>query len=544
MSDPNIAPPALAAWTVPGISDDAPHVRLEALPGQVTCLVGANGAGKSALGAWLDQTAQGAAVHRIIAHRQLWFESAGPDITASQRPGVEQNSQMWAKQVSSRYVDRNSSQRVGTTLFDLLAREGEENRLRLRLHERGAGLEAVDQQLGRKVLERLNSVMELAGLGVRLEITGGQLLNARNVHNGASYPSFQMSDGEKSAMLLAADVLTAPAGVLIIDEPERHLHRAISAALVEAVVDERPDCHFIVLTHDLELTARLADHAGDTYAVTGVRWVGEAAQGWDLELVDEEGISDAARTAILGGRSRIVFIEGRPTSPDLPTYQALYPGFALQPTGGADQVIHAVTGLRDSGRHHWVHARGIVDGDARTEGERDDLAARGVLALGVSEVENIYYLDCIIDALAHVQASALGLDADTLRVAARSNALAALGAADTLQRLVGELARTAARRDLQAKLPPDLVVSDNDITLTVTPRYSTLLADAQARLASADLQGLVKQLPIRGSQLRPRVATALHYANAGDYERAARTRIRTDTALAGQVRTVTGTLPD
>lgn len=506
-------------------------------------LIGANGSGKSALGAWLDQTAQGAAVHRIIAHRQLWFESAGPDITASRRPKVEQQSQMFSKQPESRYVDRNS-ERVDSTLFDLLARESEENRLRLRLHERGTDRAAIDQQLGRKVLERLNAVLEVAGLGVRLGVMRGQLLYARNVGSGARYPSFEMSDGEKSAMLLTADVLTAPAGVLIIDEPERHLHRAISAGLVEAVVDERPDCHFIVLTHDLELTARLADHAGDTYAVTGVRWKQKVAQGWDIALADEDGISDAARTAILGGRSRIVFIEGKPTSPDLPTYQALYPGFALQPAGGADQVIHAVTGLRDSGRHHWVHARGIVDGDARTEEERSDLAARGVLALGVSEVENIYYLDCVIDSLAKVQAKALGLDAGALRVAARSGALAALGAADVLQRLVGELARTAARRELQAKLPTDLLSSDNDLTITVTPRYSTLLADAQDRLDRADLQGLVKQLPIRGSQLRPRVATALHYANTVDYERAARTRIRTDPTLAEQVRTVTGTLPD
>lgn len=543
MSDPNVAPPALAAWTVPGITDDAPHVRLEALPGEVTCLVGANGSGKSALGAWLDQTAQGAPVHRIIAHRQLWFETAGPDITASQRPALEQNSQMFAKQPESRFVDRNSS-RAGTTLFDLLAQEGEENRLRVQLLEQGQNKQAVDQVLGRKVLERLNTVMEAAGLGVRLDVIGGQLLNARNVHNGASYPSFRMSDGEKSAMLLTADVLTAPAGVLIIDEPERHLHRAISAGLIEAVVDERPDCHFIVLTHDLELTARLADHAGDTYAVTGVRWIGDLAQGWDLALVDEEGISDTARAAILGGRSRIIFIEGKPSSLDLPTYQALYPGYALQPTGGADQVIHAVTGLRDSGRHHWVHARGIVDGDARTEKEVHDLAARGVLALGVSEVENICYLDCVIDALSEAQATALGMDAGTVRATARTDALAALATGDTLQRLVGELTRNAVRRDLQEKLPTDLLSGDEDITVTVTPRYSALLAEAQAYLDSADLQGLVKQLPIRGSQLRGRVATALHFASAGDYERAARIRIRTDPVLAEQVRTITGALPD
>lgn len=52
-----------------------------------------------------------------------------------------------------------------------------------------------------------------------------------------------------------------------------------------------------------------------------------------------------------------------------------------------------MTGLRTSQSHHWLNARGVVDGDWRTEDEKSGLHARGILALPVSEVENLYYSD-------------------------------------------------------------------------------------------------------------------------------------------------------
>jgi hypothetical protein len=55
---------------------------------------------------------------------------------------------------------------------------------------------------------------------IKLRPTDAQALNAVSSASGKEYPIFQMSDGEKIALLLAAGVLTTPQGsVCIIDQP-------------------------------------------------------------------------------------------------------------------------------------------------------------------------------------------------------------------------------------------------------------------------------------------------------------------------------------
>jgi hypothetical protein len=47
---------------------------------------------------------------------------------------------------------------------------------------------------------------------IELRLTDAQTLNAVNSSSGTEYPIFQISDGEKSALLLAGEVLTTPRG--------------------------------------------------------------------------------------------------------------------------------------------------------------------------------------------------------------------------------------------------------------------------------------------------------------------------------------------
>ena len=66
----------------------------------------------------------------------------------------------------------------------------------------------------------------------------------------------QMSDGERNAMIMASQVITAERGcVLLIDEPERHFHRAIIVPFLKALFKHREDCVFIISTHEVALPA-------------------------------------------------------------------------------------------------------------------------------------------------------------------------------------------------------------------------------------------------------------------------------------------------
>jgi hypothetical protein len=204
-------------------------------------------------------------------------------------------------------------------------------------------------------LQQLNETLKQAGLAIELELTASSTFDAINSDN-QRYPISQMSDGEKSAVLLAAEVLAADeSAVLIVDEPERHLHRAISAPLLQSVMESRPDCHFLVLTHDLELTPLLNAERTKLLILSGCSWSDQVASGWDLTEVDlSEDLPESARKAILGGRRRVLFLEGDRQSLDMQLYSALFPDWSLIPSGSCDQVIRSVTGMVANSTLHWV----------------------------------------------------------------------------------------------------------------------------------------------------------------------------------------------
>lgn len=450
----------------------------------------------------------------------------------------------WSRQHDSRYLDHADGQRASLVLFDLLAKVNYENAQMLKMFQAGGSPEKVKAQFGPPLLDRLNAIFRAAGLVIELRMTDAQTFNAVNSASQTEYPIFQMSDGEKSALLLAAEVLTTPEGsVCIIDEPERHLHRSISAGLVEAIIADRPDSHFVVLTHDLDLAATLGS-TGQTYSLTACAWTGQGAESWQLFLVDASAdIPESARLAILGGRCELLFIEGETHSLDLRLYRLLFPDWTLFPTGGCDQVIRAVTGLRASQSHHWLNARGVVDGDWRTEDERSSLHARGILALPVSEVENLYYSDAVMNAVAARQAESMDESADTLTDQARATALQALRDYNAPKRLATALALSVLRRRVLEKLPTSADVTSSSVTVDIPSPYPQILSQIIVLLNAGDLDSLIRLVPIRDTALRDKVARSLRFQNRADYETAARVRIRDDSTLAAKVRDLVGPMP-
>lgn len=535
----------LCHWDVPGVDTDAP-VRIVAKSGQSTVVVGANGSGKSALGFWMEQNNNGfSGIRRLIAHRKLWFQSAGPEITSTQSEQARANVIVWNRQHESRYLDHADAQRASIVLFDILARVNHENARIVEMYRSGVSHQEVEAQLGPPLLKRLNAIFRAAGLVIELKLTDTQTLNAVNSTSTTEYPIFQMSDGEKSALLLAGEVLTTAKGsIYIIDEPERHLHRSISAGLVEAIIADRTDSHFVVLTHDLELAAALGGGSGQVYSLTGCTWTGKSADGWKLFPVDaSDELPESARLAILGGRRELLFIEGETHSLDIRLYKLLFPNSTLFPAGGCDQVIRAVTGLRTSQPHHWLSARGVIDGDGRDDDEKSSLRARGILALPVSEVENLYYSGIVIRAVAIRQAESVDESADTLTNQATEAALRALGEDGAPERLAAGLALSRSRRRILEALPTSIDATSASIIVNVPSPYPELLSRIAALLDAADLDGLIRLLPIRDTALRAQVARSLRFQSAADYEAAARVRIRDDAGLASEVRALIGPMP-
>jgi ABC-type lipoprotein export system ATPase subunit len=535
---PSESAPPLTRWAIPLVTGTS--LEVEARPGEVLTILGANGSGKSALATWLSSNAASAPLKRVLAQRKLWFQHAGPAINSAERDSYVSNMNHWDRSSTSRYVDHADAQRSSIALFDLLGRLNHESRRVAAIYDGGATREEVDAAVGARLLATLNTILERSGLHIELDVTDADSFLARHTTLRNEYPIYLMSDGEKSALLLAVDVLTADTNtIIVIDEPERHLHRSISAGLIEAIIAARSDCAFVVLTHDLDLASGLSTRPGSTFSVLGVEWQGEVPARWDIHPIPVgEELSETARRAIMGGRRQILFIEGDHESLDLALYAVLFPDWLLVPTGGCDLVTRSVTGLRESANHHWVHAVGLVDLDGRTPEERLSLESRGIHVLHVSEIENLYFESEVLYAVAARQAATLGGQATQLASSAQAKSIETLRSSGTLERLAAKLARDAVARQLLAHMPE--TVGSADISITFGSPYADILAQAQFHVDAGRYDELIKLLPIRNTSVRNVVATTLGFRSVNDYQRAALVCIESSPTLRAALNMSTG----
>lgn len=220
-----------------------------------------------------------------------------------------------------------------------------------------------------------------------------------------------MSDGERSALIMIAEVVAAGDGaIFIIDEPELHLHRSIVVPLIRSLVKARPACSFIVSTHELELPTSIE---GSTVCLTrSVTWGGTGVrQSWMFDIVERpENLPDDLRKDILGSRRRVLFTEGDDESLDVPLYAILFPSISVRPKGGCKEVQKAVAGTRSTSDLHHTEAFGLIDNDGMSAAQIEKHQDDHVFALSVFSVESLYYDPDVLAAVAARQAETLEAD--------------------------------------------------------------------------------------------------------------------------------------
>ena len=219
--------------------------------------MGANGSGKSSL---LQQlfTQHRHNATRISAHRQTWFTSNTLDFTPRSRKKTGINLQNADLQKDARWKDNYGSQRLSAAIFDLINADNVRSRkiadqidmgaleAALSANEKEAIPQLVVDALAEKKeespLKVLNELLRIANLPIDISIEKGEHLFARRL-GSAPYSIAELSDGERNAILIGTSVLTAePGAVIIIDEPERHLHRSIASPLMSTLFQRRSDC--------------------------------------------------------------------------------------------------------------------------------------------------------------------------------------------------------------------------------------------------------------------------------------------------------------
>ena len=243
-------------WNIPTTSGKQPlQITLEA--GDRLFMVGANGSGKSALIQHLVSSLGNKKFKRLSAHRRTWLTSGNIAITPQDRTRLNQEFIRKELRPDARWQDSYEEQKHSAVLFDLVAKENSSGPDPSRITSiTGDPKDArrVSFRIGVNPSNRLNELPALGTLTVSLENSKGEEILAQHGNGGGSFSIEKMSDGERSAAIMAANVVTAkPATVFLIDEPERHLHRAIIEPFLSALFNQRKDCSFVVSTHEIAL---------------------------------------------------------------------------------------------------------------------------------------------------------------------------------------------------------------------------------------------------------------------------------------------------
>ena len=535
---------AESIWSIPLISGGPIELGLES--GKHIFVVGANGSGKSVLlqhcvfhlyRHYRDHTED--KYKWITAHRRNWFESGNVSLTHENRRSYGDAKWQNSMESSMRWRDDYQSEDIAMFIFDLVAKDNDRNRLVTAYCTEGDSSKAkeispeqINELFGQSPLEQINKLFKIGGFMTQLEYTDAQGFRARH-ENGAIFGIEQMSDGERSAMIMASQVITAPQGcMLLIDEPERHLHRAIIVPFLKALFEHREDCVFIISTHEVALPAANPD--AEVLMLRSCQWGTGNCEGWDAVHLDSiSKLPEELKIEILGSREKILFVEGKPTSVDCPVYAALFPKISVRPVGDFKEVIKAVRVLRKTQDRHRIEAFGLIDRDNQENENVAKLEDDEIFALDVYSVEGLYYCSEVIGAVARQQAESLdGRDADQLIKVAEDEAFTVLN--NNEDKLDERMAEYRCDRRILLNLADGKSIQDKKVerkSISNSAIYDEALAEYKKAVTSRDLNKLVAQYPLKESRVFEVIAKALECRDQDVYRSMVIARIKKDAEL-------------
>jgi len=393
------------------------------------------------MAAWLEKQ-QSLLCHRVSAQRTLFFpdDFRGTTIEKAEGDLLYGHESFTADNVGSKFGQRwgnghdgslNDFQKLVTLLFSEGSQVREE-------YVRKMNQQSIYEKPPTRKLDVIQRIWELV-IPNREMLIGGHKIEARKRGSEGYFSPHEMSDGERVIFYLLGQCLCAPKnGIIILDEPELHLHRALQTRLWDAVEAERSDCLIVYITHDL---AFAASRKGGTHI-----WLSEYSGGekWEWDVVPTDAaLPEALLLEVLGSQKPVLFVEGKSGGPDERLYRVLYPTHHIMSFDGCGRIVHATASCRTLKTHGQlsIDAFGLIDRDGRDDSDVASLASMGVSVLECAEIENLLIVE---EVLRHVSlALHRNADADLAEIKAQVIKLLAQDAERISCELAGrELDRT------------------------------------------------------------------------------------------------------
>jgi hypothetical protein len=501
-------------------------------------LVGANGAGKSRMGRWIERNqVDPKLVHRISAQKNLRFPKDPVLLTLGEAEDLLFNGQKtftksyasspeikldarWGFSPELAYYLNDIDGVVAYLFARKRVRDDEFVRASQSAASNGSNEILIPPDAPHDTLSR---IWDKLLPSIAIAFKNDCITASRNT----DYSAADMSDGERVIFyLLAQTILARPGTILLVDEPEIHIHKSIISALWNELEKARPDCLFVYMTQDLSFAS---SRIGGT-----VIWV-KSYDGrvWDWEIVPASSpLPETLLLQIMGTTRTAIFTEGEAGSHDALIYSVLLPDATLLSRGSCHDVIIAVKAARDNRLLDGIDVRGIVDRDYRSDAEIAALRTSKIAVLEVAEVEHLYCLPEVVRAVG----SHLGLTNQVI-----DDAIAKIGkylikekAHQTFKRSVAKLREELGIFSAKGNQSADLQMALSDFLAKVNAqdRYRESEEVYTNAIASGNEREILKYFNRKG--LYVDVGNALGIKREA-YESVVLNLLRNDAALRAQV---------
>lgn len=376
-------------------------VEKEILSNQSFVIIGANGSGKSRLGKHIEDNTPEGNSYRISAQRALTIPDFVPLKSFEEASGlllygttsknlIEQKNKghKWGFE-GYQNILINDFDNLLSSVFALKNKENDKfvqackEKERSGIQHPNAPITIID-----RIIEIWTSIMPHREIVL-------EDAKVRAKYNGVEYYGKYLSDGERVALYLLAQSLCVPDGyVIIVDEPEIHLHKSVMIKLWDKIEEYCPNKTFVYITHDLDFASsrKLANKI----------WVkGFDGINWDIHLLPEIGnVPESLVIEILGNRKNVLFVEGEKGSYDFELYKYIYPDFYVVPCGSCSAVIQNTKAFRRMKDLHKLNICGIIDHDYRTDREVESYLDDGIYVLDIAEIENLFCIEGVVRIIA------------------------------------------------------------------------------------------------------------------------------------------------
>ncbi|HHX70818.1 MAG TPA: DUF4435 domain-containing protein [Gallicola sp.] len=388
---------------LPNINDEEQYTEGK----QSIVLIGANGSGKTRMSVWMDENNPEFDIHRISAQKSLNMpETTSPSDMGKAEElflyGVNQENKDWLKKTGKkvyRWGDKPETYMLDDYkhLMEYLFTDSYEKSIEYRESHK-LGNTDFDNITN---LERIKRIWEDVITHRKLEIKAGKIevIDRDMDTETPNYNGSEMSDGERAIFYFIGEVISAKSNsVIIIDEPENHLHKSILIRLWDAIEKEKPNCIFVYITHSLEFAR--------TRMNSQIIWVKKMVtkERWDYEFVEDLNSANELHLEILGNRQKVMLIEGdRNNSIDIILYSKLFPEYNIISLESCKTVIETVKSYKRTENIHYTEVVGIIDRDRRNDEEIENLQKDNIYALKVAEIENLFMIPKVLETISKNQ---------------------------------------------------------------------------------------------------------------------------------------------